>query len=100
MGRVQRARVAVDLGVDVAGPGRYEVRGIVYGTDRAGNLVPFAAAHSAAWLDAAGSLTLTVEPKLLREAGVRAPFEIRDLRLLDQGRMGVLHRQARGIEIR
>lgn len=91
--------LAVELGVAVASPGRYEVRGVVFGTDAAGQMVPFAAAHSANWLDADGSLTLTVEPQLLRDAGVGAPFEVRDLRLLDQGRMGVLHRQARGLVI-
>lgn len=93
------AGLSVALGVEVATAGRYEVRGVVFGTNGAGELVPFAAAHSADWLDASGSLTLTVEPKLIRDAGVQAPFEVRDLRLLDQGRMGVLHRQARGLVI-
>ena len=78
------AGLAVELGVEVAAAGRYEIRGVVYGTNAAGELVPFAAAHSADWLDASGSLRLTVEPGLIRDAGVGAPFEVRDLRLLDQ----------------
>lgn len=93
------AGLSVELGVEVAAAGRYEIRGVVYGTNAAGALVPFAAAHSADWLDTSGSLRLTVEPGLMRDAGVGSPFEVRDLRLLDQGRMGVLHRQARGLTI-
>ena len=99
--RVLRQRgLTIDLGVSVAEAGRYEVRGVIFGTDTSGALVPFAAAHSANWLQEDGHLTLSVEADLLRQAGVRAPYEVRDLRLMDQGRMGVLHRQARGIEIR
>ncbi len=92
--------LAIELGVSVAEAGRYEVRGMIFGTDASGALVPFAAAHSANWLNEDGHLTLGVEADLLRQAGVHAPFEVRDLRLMDQGRMGVLHRQARGLEIR
>lgn len=89
----------IEIAVDVGTPGRYEVRGVIFGTDASGASVPFATTHSADWLEADGTLTLTVEPSLLREAGVRAPFEVQDLRLLDQGRMGVLHRQALGLVI-
>ena len=92
--------LSLELGVSVAEAGRYEARGVLFGTDASGAMVPFAAAHSANWLSEDGHLTLSVEADLLRQADVRAPFEVRDLRLLDQGRMGVLHRQARGIEIR
>jgi hypothetical protein len=89
----------VDFAVQVASPGRYEVRGVLFGTDRAGNLRPVAVGDSADYLTQDGSIRLSFERSLLDEAGVSAPFEIRDLSLLDQGRMGVLHRQALGLVI-
>lgn len=89
----------VDFAVNVATPGRYEVRGVLFGTDDAGNLRPVAMGHSADWLAQDGALRLTFDRALLDEAGVGAPFEIRDLQLMDQGRMGVLHRQAVGLVI-
>lgn len=90
----------LDFDVEVATAGRYEVRGVLFGTDRAsGELRPMAATHAADWLDADGVLSLEVGTELIRESGLSAPFELRDLRLLDQGRMGVLHRQATGLRI-
>jgi len=44
-----------------------------------------------------GALELALPRDVLN--GLTAPFEVRDLRLDDQGRMGVLHRQARGLVI-
>lgn len=88
------------LGVETAVAGRYEVRGVLFGTNGAGQLVPGAVAHSAAWLEAgSGDIRLMVDAETLATAGLSAPFEVRDLTLIDQGRLGVLHRQARGLEI-
>jgi len=57
-------------------------------------------AHSAAWIEAGpATLVLAFDREPLREAGFGAPYEIRDLRLMDQGRMGLLHQQARGVMI-
>lgn len=101
-GRVTRrtdAGLKIDIGVRVAAPGRYEVRGVLFGTNSKGRLVAFAAAHSADWLSDDDTLTLEAEPALLQKAGVTAPFEVRDLRLMDQGRMGLLHRQANAISV-
>ncbi len=98
---VERSRSGLEISfdVDVATPGRYEVRGVLYGSDKHGDLRPVAIGHVADWLDASGTLSLEFDAKLLRSAGVEAPFEIRDLRLMDQGRMGLLHRQARALTI-
>ena len=100
--RVERERGTLRLGfeVEVAAAGRYEVRGTLFGTDRAtGELRPMAVGHAADWLEADGTLSLDFDASVLRGKGLGAPFELRDLRLLDQGRMGVLHRQARGLVI-
>ncbi|MEM1182114.1 MAG: DUF4785 domain-containing protein [Acidobacteriota bacterium] len=93
--RLRGAGLALSFGVDVGTPGRYEVRGVLYGTDAAGDLAPMALGHAADWLDASGDLVL----RFPVTKGFRAPFEVRDLRLLDQGRMGVLHRQAVALRI-
>lgn len=99
-GRVERVRgggggVALRFGVEVGTPGRFEVRGVLYGTDASGDLAPMALGHAADWLDASGSLVL----RFPAVKGFRGPFELRDLRLLDQGRMGVLHRQATALRV-
>jgi hypothetical protein len=88
------------LGVEAAVAGRYEIRGVLYGTAPSGELVPAAMAHSAAWLEpGTGELRLIVDAATLAATGVGRPLEIRDLTLIDQGRMGVIHRQARGLVI-
>ncbi len=88
------------LGVDTAAAGRYDVRGVLYGTAADGALEPAGLAQSAAWLEAgAGVLELEISRQVL-DGGLTAPFEVRDLRLTDQGRMGVLHQQARALVIR
>ncbi|MES2297797.1 MAG: DUF4785 domain-containing protein [Pseudomonadota bacterium] len=87
--------VAVRLGVEAGAPGRYEVRGLLYGTVN-GVLVPLGVAHAAQWMEpGSASITLAFSSQLIGNAG--APFELRDLNLLDQGRMGVLHKQQRAL---
>ena len=94
-----KAGLQADFAVNVATPGRYEVRGVLFGTDGTGHLRPVAVGHSANWLAQDGTLSLSFDRALLDDAGVGAPFEVRDLRLIDQGRMGILHRQAVGLVI-
>ena len=85
--------LVVRLGLETAAAGRYEVRGTLFGTGADGALVPVAVAHSAAPMASGrGELELAFPADLL--TGVSAPFEVRDLQLTDQTRMGVLHRQA------
>ena len=92
--------LGVRLGVEAAAAGRYEVRGVLYGTARDGSQQPVAVAHSAATLDAGhGELALSFDRKALADSGLRAPFAVRDLRLLDQGNMALLQHQADGLVI-
>jgi hypothetical protein len=82
------------LGIDAGSAGRYDVRGVLYGRDAAGQPRPLALAQSAAWLEPGrGELALEIDAALLAKSGLSAPYELRDLRLTDQGRMGLLHRQ-------
>ncbi len=88
----------VVLGVQAAVPGRYEARAVLYGTDEGGTLRPMAVGQSAAWLNPGdGTLELSFKPAIFTASSLHAPFELRNLELMDQGRMGVLQRQARGL---
>lgn len=87
--------VRLDVGVQTAAAGRYEVRGLLYGTVN-GALAPLGVADAAQWLEAGGgNIALTFAPELI--AGASGPFELRDLFLLDQGHMGVLQHQQRAL---
>lgn len=87
--------VGFRLGVDVGAAGRYEARALLYGMV-GGVQKPLAVAHSAQWLEpGAQSLVLRYDANLL--TGASGPFELRDLNLIDQGRMSVMQRQQRAI---
>jgi len=89
--------VGVGLGVEVGAAGRYETRGLLYGMS-GGVMKPLAVAHAAQWMEpGTNQIVLRYSSELL--AGATGPFEVRDLTLLDQGRMGVLQRQQQGLTI-
>lgn len=76
--------------VEAASEGRYEVGAVLYGSDSAGQPRPFAVGRSAAWLTAGnGELTLHFGADLLGK-GLSAPYELRQLSLTDQSRLGRL----------
>jgi hypothetical protein len=87
-------QLVFDLPVEVGSPGRYEVRALLYGTDARGELAPVAVGHAADWLGrGAGALTLVFPPEVIGNAS--APYELRQLGLNDQGRMGRLEYRER-----
>lgn len=87
--------IGVRLGVEVGAAGRYEARGLLYGMS-GGAMKPLAVAHAAQWMEpGTNQLVLSYAAELL--AGATGPFEVRDLNLLDQGRMGLLQRQQRAL---
>lgn len=93
--RQKNGELQVGLGVQAASSGRYEVRGVLYGTVN-GSLQPLAVGHSAQWVDAGtAELSLKFDQSLLQ--GASAPFEVRELALHDQSRFAVLHTRARGL---
>ncbi len=89
--------MGVRLGVEVGAAGRYEVRALLYGMV-GGAMKPLGMAHSAQWLEP-GSQQLVMRYGAQLLAGASGPFELRDLNLIDQGRMGVLQRQQRAVSI-
>ena len=89
--------VGIRLGIEVGAAGRYEARALLYGMV-GGAMTPLAVGHSAQWLEPGSQgLVLRYDAGLL--TGASGPFELRDLNLLDQGRMGVLQRQQRALSI-
>lgn len=91
-----REAVRAELELDVASPGRYAVTAVLYGRNRDGQLQPIAVGQAADDLEPGRRiLALEFDAATVTASGLRGPFELRDLRLVDQGRMFVLHRQAR-----
>lgn len=90
--------LVVTSGIEVGAASRYALRAVLYGTNAQGRLQPVAVAHGATWLEPGqGDIQLVFDAKHLSDA--HAPYELHDLQLMDQGRMGVLHRQARAAVI-
>lgn len=90
--------LTLEVGVQTAVPGRFQLNGQIFGTAADGTLKPLAMAQSAAVIEGrSGSIQLQVGSDILRNSGLRAPFEVRNLELLDQGRMFVLQRQQRAL---
>lgn len=71
--------------------GRFEVRGVLFGTNDRGQLVPVMETHAAQNTNAgADSIKLPFDAAILAQAGVKAPYELRDVRLFDQKQMGLI----------
>jgi len=94
-------QISIDLPVEVAAQGRYAVQAVLFGTGEDGALHALATCQSADMLAAGVSnLNLNFDSSLILSSQLHAPFEIRDLQLMDQGRMGQLYRQARALVLR
>ena len=88
----------VALGITAASASRYQVSGELYGTGADGALHPAALAQSAAWLTAGnGKIELGFDAQAL--GALHAPFELRDLRLVDQANMSLIERRGRALAI-
>jgi len=93
--------LSITLPTEVAASGRYELRGTLYGIDaKSGALRPAAVAHSAAVLSPGQqSLNLVYDAATMKAAGVQAPFEVRDLTLLDQSAQSVIELRNAGVKL-
>ncbi len=95
-----RTDESLELGVEVSQAGRYQISGVIYGTDREGNLRPAVISQFAHWLEPGQELLeLPFDRDGLSESGFTAPWEVRDLRLSDQGRLSLLQYQARALVV-
>jgi hypothetical protein len=89
-------RLRVRLPVEVAAASRFAATAVLHGTNRAGKLQPLGVGQAARWLESGpGELVLEFDAATLTAAGLHGPYELRDLRLVDQGRLATIHRQAR-----
>jgi hypothetical protein len=95
--RAHGTNVVVQFGIESAVSSRLQLTGTLWGTTTTGALVPVASAQTAKMVSAGneGVLELRFMTDVVDPAGVRAPFEIRDLRLLNQADMGLLERRQR-----
>lgn len=83
------------LPVEAGSPGRYEARGILFATGPDGVQRPVSQAHAAAWIERGdGVLVLGFDRHHVPD-GYGAPFEVRQLQLLDQTRMAPLESRER-----
>jgi hypothetical protein len=99
--RAKDAGVTMRVGVETADASRYQLSGVLYGTLADGSLRPAAIAHSAAWLDAGRrTIDLRFDADALAQSGVAAPYELRDLRLINQADMSLIERRERAVAVR
>lgn len=89
-----RAQTSFSVPVQTAASGRYQLSGVLYATGPDGVSRPVSMAHAAAWLERGKhAITLSFNRDHV-PLGFAAPFELRDLALSDQTRMGVLETRA------
>lgn len=94
------AKDGLSVSLNVSDAGRYEIRGVLYGTDTNGAMSPFMATSTAQWLEAGtAELNLNFNQAQLSASTLSAPYELRHLGLKDQSRMGNLDMSAKTIPI-
>ena len=106
-GSVERVRgpakdssLTLAIGVQSVLASRYQLAATLYGTRADGSLAPAAVGHSAAWLEAGtATINLSFDAPSLTASGLAAPFELRDLRLINQADMSLLERRERAAAI-
>jgi hypothetical protein len=88
------------IGVQTASASRYQLAGTLYATRSDGSLAPAAVSHSAAWLEAGtATLNLRFDASSLHSSELVAPYELRDLRLINQADMSLVERRERAASI-
>lgn len=88
------------VSINVREAGRYEVRGVLYGTNAQGKLTPFMASSSAQWLNQGKrGLNLEFDQSIIAASGLSAPYEVQHLQLFDQSRMGSLQLMTKAVGI-
>ncbi|SDZ91358.1 DUF4785 domain-containing protein [Microbulbifer marinus] len=81
----------LQLSLSVQHAGRYEARALVFGRDSAGEYKPVLLAYQAQWLDAGQrEMQVPIDQVKLAASGLHGPYQVRNIQLLDQGRMSVL----------
>lgn len=90
----------LNVGVEVAIEGRYQINAEFFGTNAAGEMEAMAFTQSATVLEAGqGKIGISIDADTLLSSGLRAPFEVRNLQLMDQGRMFVLEHREQALQV-
>jgi hypothetical protein len=98
--RADTAGVHATFGIEAGAASRFQISGVLYGTAAGGALQPIALAQSAAWLVAgSGTIDLNFDADLVAASGLHPPFEVRDLRLVDQATMSLIEHRERALGI-
>ena len=72
-------------------PGRYEVRAVLYATDKKGEFVPVMETHSATDANVGlEQIKVPFDQTILAKSGLSAPYQVRHVRLFDQGQLALL----------
>lgn len=96
--RMRDPYVSVEFDVEVKAGSRYQISGVLYGTDAGGAQVPVAMAQRAEQLEpGVHGIVLHYGPDVLDGTKAGAPWEIRDLQLLNQGDMGLQEQRVVGV---
>ena len=79
------------VSLTIASEGRYEISGLVYGTNKEGKSQPFMLSRSAYYLPAGDhQVALEFDKSIMASAGLAAPYKVKNIRLMDQSRMALL----------
>lgn len=98
--RMRDPVVYLEFDVEVAAASRYQIGGVLYGTDASGAKVPVAMAQSAQRLEpGVHGMTLLYGPDVLDGVAAGAPWEIRDLQLINQADMGLQEQRVLALAI-
>lgn len=90
----------VGIGMAASHASRFEVSGVLYGSAADGSLQPAALAQTAAWREPGeATLTLRFSAASLAASGLEAPWQLRDLRLVDQGTMQLVERRSKAYAV-
>ncbi|BAJ00737.1 DUF4785 domain-containing protein [Shewanella violacea] len=86
--------VSIDFTLDIAEEGRFSLSGYLTGSDASGQDRTILKTESANWLTLDNSsIQLKLDPKLVKQSGLSAPFKLMGLELKDQGQMARLSYQ-------
>ncbi len=95
-----RGDLVAGIDLEVAAASRYNLKGVLYGNNANGAMQPLMLAESATWVDEGHTvLELVFDAGILAASSLQPPYELRNLQLFDQGRMGLIQRQARALII-
>ena len=81
----------VDIDLQVASEGRYEVSAMIYGSTDKKLSLPFMLSRSAYYLTPGEhTVKLQLDTNIIKNSGLKAPYIVKNLRLMDQSRMALL----------